>query len=179
MDDEFRRELRELFRQDDRARAEHREFMAERAALVRKNGDDGPECPDQDENASLAVPAAVSVASDEEPPFNEQQIDALEFAVRELRAERDHEIDLVIAELRAEFNAAIAETERKLVTLVERSVFPLEHAERLAHELETRMFHFERSLRMLKSGVFSIADKPGGDDDNVVLQLPNWRKDVA
>jgi hypothetical protein len=110
------------------------------------------------------------------PPFNEDQIDALEFAIKELRAERDTEIDLVIAELRAEFNAAIAETERKLVTLVERSVFPLEHAEHLAHELETKMFHLERSLRMLKSGVFSIA---GDDDNGNVLELPNWRRDVA
>jgi hypothetical protein len=180
-DDEFHRELRELYRQDDRARIEHREFMAERAALASppmSAPDDPGVIPYGEGGGPLLEGRTVEAEASDEQPFSEEQIDALEFAVKELRAERDHEIDLVIEELRAEFNAAIAESERRLVTLVERAIFPLEHAERLAHELETRMFAIERSIRMLKSGVFSIA----GDDDNGngnVLELPNWRRDVA
>jgi hypothetical protein len=62
MDDEFRRELRALYADSDRFAAETDDWLArhkaERAALVRKNADEGSEYPDQDENAYVAVPAA-------------------------------------------------------------------------------------------------------------------------
>jgi hypothetical protein len=158
-----RAELAALYAEDNRRRAEHeisrrqwQQQEAAAAAQARENEEGAVEYRTADNNALETVPAAVSVASDEEgPPFNDEQIDVLEFAVKELRAERDHEIDLVITELRAEFRQEIENLANRFVQMV----YAGESAERLAFELQSRMLDLERNVRQLKSAN-TIAAEP-------------------
>jgi hypothetical protein len=106
-------ELAELYREDDRLRAEHREWLAERQAqaqaLVQKSDDDDLLYRTHDENAPLDAPAADGEVSDaaEEFVFTGEQFDCLAAG---LDAALKHEE----ARVRSEQKAAIAPLQREL-----------------------------------------------------------------
>jgi hypothetical protein len=117
--DELRRELAELFREDDRLRAEHDDWQAQREAqaqaLVRKSE---PE----DVLYRVCDNIAPAPATYREPePFNEEQADALAHLINLLReewrteratenAERNEKLSALreqVAELRGTVNALL------------------------------------------------------------------------
>jgi hypothetical protein len=136
IDDEFRRELRELYRADDRARAEHDDYMRQRKARasppVSQAESEVIMYRTVDNNAALAAPAAKDEASEEQFDFSDEQFDALA---------------VVIAELHKEFDERVAGATRKLTYLIERMAYPGEAAERDVHELRSRLTHLEVKLR--------------------------------
>jgi hypothetical protein len=113
-------ELEELYREDDRLRAEHRAWMARRAPSasppVRETDDASIIYRTVDNNAMAAAPqpedAAINGHDDEEPEaferaFNELQMDTLAYVINELREEwrRDHAVE--IAKLAAKLDVVL------------------------------------------------------------------------
>src|SRR5262247_4045014 len=88
--------LQELFREDDRLRAERE---AERAALAQKNADSDAEHPEDGDSASLPVlheNAAPSYDENGEPLcFSDVQFDALGTVIAELRREWTQDIERI------------------------------------------------------------------------------------
>jgi hypothetical protein len=179
-----RAELDQLFREHDRYMAEVREGerrKAAREALMRKTSDDVSEHPDQDENPSTAISVA---GSDETAAFDERQTDLLESLVEQLWQQHDHEVDLVIAELRAEFRQEIENLANRFV----RMVYPGERAEREVYEMGGRMLHMEAKLREFGGDLIEAKGLLGDVlrkhaaralPDNSVIDLPNWRRTGA
>jgi hypothetical protein len=130
-----RAELAELYRDSDRFAAETDNWLArhkaERAALARKNADDGVMTQDDDGDAILAAPASDAVASDEELDFTDAQFDALA---------------TVIAELRREFEAGIERTHQRLLNTMVRLALPGERAEETFYALRDRVSRLEGQL---------------------------------
>jgi hypothetical protein len=92
--DEFRRELAELFREDDRLRAEHDDWQARRdaqaKALVQK-----------EVLYRVCDNNALAPATYQEPePFNEEQVDTLAHLINLLRAEWRRDIARLARRLR-------------------------------------------------------------------------------
>jgi len=116
-----RAELAELFREDDRLRVEHREWMAQREAqaqaLVQRNSRDAGLVLKTTDNALLPAPQPEPEPFDEgtstAPNFfddaerNEEFADTMACLINELRKEwqRDHAIQ--IAELRGHISALL------------------------------------------------------------------------
>src|SRR5262245_36487957 len=127
-----RRDLAELFREDDRLRAERE---AERAALARKTADEGSEYREDGGNAPLPVlyeNAAPSYNENGEPLcFDDAQFDCL--------AE-------VLAELRAEWTRDIERIHRQLLNAVVRMVMPGERAEETVYALNDRVARMEQRI---------------------------------
>src|SRR5262245_50007893 len=98
--DDFRRELAELFRQDDKLRAERE---AEREALAQKNAHSGVEYREDDDSVSLPAlneNAAPSYDENGEPLcFSEEQFDALAEVLAELRKEWQRDIERIHRQL--------------------------------------------------------------------------------
>ena len=122
-----RRELAALFAEDDKLRAEHDEWMAQRQAadeapvsetLVRK---------DYGGNAWT-----VAATAEEPSAFDELQKDTLA---------------TVIAALRAEWQADIDNAERRLANLITRMAFPGERAEEETYALKNRFAQTELRIR--------------------------------
>jgi hypothetical protein len=151
-DDEFHRELRELFREDDKLRAEHHQYMAERKALanlpVSENGDAGLVYKDYDNSA----PPAAAAAADEETDWSGWE--------RWLRAHLDNERE-VILDIVGHAMDMLAEQER---TAIDRQL-----AELRAENAELK--GMIGTVLRLYAGETKAAD---------VIDLPDWRKrDVA
>jgi hypothetical protein len=141
-----RRELSDLYRDSDLFAAETDEWLArhkaERAALVRKNADEGVTTQDDGGDALPAVPAGEAEAFD----FTEEQFDCLA---------------AVLNELRKEFDARIARAEERILQATVRLILPGELAEREVHELRARVVRAEQQIeRQLKAAIT--------DDDNVI-----------
>jgi hypothetical protein len=107
-----RAELAELYREDDRLRAEHREWLAERQAqaqaLVQRNSGDAGLVLKTTDNTLLPAPQSEPEPFDEEPfVFTGPQFDCLAAA---LDAALAHEADRT----RAERDQAIAPLQREL-----------------------------------------------------------------
>jgi hypothetical protein len=109
-----RAELAELFREDDRLRAEHREWMAQREAeaqaLVQRNSGDAGLVLKTTDNTLLPAPQSEPEPSGEEFCFSSEQFDCLADG---LDAVLKHEEDRT----RAEQKAAIAPLEREIAYL--------------------------------------------------------------
>ena len=151
-------ELAALYAEDDRLRAEHEQWMAQRetraSPAVRETVLEGVMTHGSNGNALLAAPAAEAVAFDEEPwAFDELQMDV---------------IAQVLKELREEFDERIAHAEKRILQATVRLALPGELAEREVHELRARVIRAEEKIeRQLKAAI--------ADDDNV-FELPNWRR---
>jgi len=134
-DNEFRRYLTELYREDDRLRAEreHEERLARQKAqaspLVRQT-EPVATSPYGDGDVLYAAPAPEPEAFDEERSsyFTEAQDDVLVH---------------VIAELRREFGEAIERTEQRLLDMMVRMAMPGERAEETAYALKDRVARME------------------------------------
>jgi hypothetical protein len=164
IDDEFRRELRELFRQDDRLRAEHREWMGQRRALASP-----PVSETGDEDVILHgdtydAPVTASAGHDEAFCFTDEQFDAVAF---------------VLAELHREFEARIERTERRLLDAMLRLAMPGERAEQTAYGLSDRVAQMEGRIERQLSGIVERHLKAAATD--TVLDLPAnfWKRDAA
>jgi len=87
-----RAELDALFREDDKARAEHAHWMAQRepvaSPLVQRNGGDHGLVFKTTNNARVDAPAVDGEAF----CFTDEQFDALAYVVNELRAEWQRDI---------------------------------------------------------------------------------------
>src|SRR5262245_39931036 len=109
-----RAELAELFAEDDRQRAEHREWLARReahaASLVRRNDNPAGLVFKTTDNALLDAPAPEPETSGEEFCFSSEQFDCLAAA---LDMALKHEAN----RMRAEQKAAIAPLEREIAYL--------------------------------------------------------------
>jgi hypothetical protein len=164
-DSEFHRELRELYRQDDRARAEHREYMAQRKALasppMSETDDPGVITPDDDNDALLAAPAP-----EPEPlyDFTDAQFDALAF---------------VLNELHKEFEARIERTERRLLDAMVRLAMPGERAEETAYALKDRIARMEGRLERQLSDIVERRFKEAATDTVLDLPAAFWKRDAA
>jgi hypothetical protein len=124
-----REELRELFAEDDRRRAEHEDYMARRAARaassVREIDGSGLLYRDLDNNALTAAPA---VEAEPEYDFTEPQFEALA---------------QVLAEPRKEFDDKIERTTQRLLDMMVRMAVPAERAEETAYGLKDRVARME------------------------------------
>src|SRR5262245_56253792 len=160
IDDEFHRYLRSLYAEDDRARAEHAEWMAEREAqkhaLAQKSGD-SLLYRTHEENASRPAPAVDAGVSDEGWCFTELQMDSLA---------------VVFAELRREWQQDIERAQQRIFDAMVRMGLPGELAEREVHDLRNRVIRAEQQIeRRLKEAL--------GDDNIVDLPPGFWKRDAA
>src|SRR5262245_53219140 len=149
IDDEFRRYLADLYAEDDRMRAEHAEWMAERKALAQKSDDDGLLYRTHEENASLPGPEP-ELASDEDWCFSELQMESLA---------------VVFNELRREWQQDIERAQRRIFDAMVRMGLPGELAEREVHDLRGRVIRAEQQIeRRLKEAIGddSVVDLPPG-----------------
>jgi hypothetical protein len=157
IDDEFRHELRALFAEDNRRRAEHSEFLAERKALAsppaRKTDAAGVMYRDFEGDALAAASAVEAEASEEEPYFTEQQCDCLAD---------------VLNEIREEFDDRIERTQQRILQTVTRLILPGELAEREVHDLRARVIRAEEKIeRQLKAAMTD-------DDNDNIIDLPDF-----
>jgi hypothetical protein len=157
-DTEFHRELRALFAEDDRARAEHAAFMEARRASASspasETGDEGVITQDDGGDVPLAAPAADGEAF----CFTDEQFDA---------------VAAVLAELHREFEARIERTERRLLDAMLRLALPGERAEEIAYALKERIARMEGTIeRQLSSIVERHLKQAKTDDDDGVIDLP-------
>jgi hypothetical protein len=146
IDQEFRRYLTELYRQDDRARAEHRAWKAEReaqaAAQEREIEEEAVEYRTADNDAPEPAPAA------EPEPFYEQASTAPNFFDDiERNEEFADTLAYVFAKLQDQWRDEIADETRRLSYLIERMAYPGERGERLAYELQSRLLDVEARVR--------------------------------
>jgi hypothetical protein len=130
-----REELRALYAEDDKRRAEHGEYMAERNARasppVSQTESEVIMYRTIDDNAALAVSTAETEASEEQLDFTDAQFDALA---------------TVIAELRREFEAGIERTHQRLLNTMVRLALPGERAEETFYALRDRVSRLEGQL---------------------------------
>jgi hypothetical protein len=130
-----REELRALYAEDDKRRAEHGEYMAERNARasppVSQTESEVIMYRTIDDNAALAVSTAETEASEEQLDFTDAQFDALA---------------TVIAELRREFEAGIERTHQRLLNTMVRLALPGERAEETFYALLDRVSRLEGQL---------------------------------
>src|SRR5215831_11011460 len=119
-----RAELAELFREDDRHQAEHRQFMASpearaRALLVRKSEPDHGLTYRTTNNAPLSVLAVDSGAFHEEPdPFDDAQLDVLASVINELRKEFEQHTKIHAVQTLGDHEQMIAQLTGKVDTLI-------------------------------------------------------------
>ena len=155
-DDEFRRHLAELYREDDRLRAEweHEERLARQEAraspLVRQTAPVTTSPHDDGDDALQAAPAPQPETSDEEPCFTEEQFDTLAF---------------VLNELRKQWQGDIERAQQRILQAVVRAVLPGELAEREVHDLRARVIRAEQHIeRQLKAAIGDdkVVDLPAG-----------------
>ena len=161
MTDEERRELAELFREDDRLRAENADYLARRKAerLARENAEAEPSPPveksgnDRDqENAMAAAPLG------EPQGFDELQKDALAAVYNELRSELMQEIEHL---------------ERRLLDTVVRLIRPGEVAELQVRALADRIAIAETRIeRQLSAKILELSASQNAEND----VIPNWRQ---
>jgi len=138
MTDEERRELAELFREDDRLRAENADYLARRKAerLARENAEAEPSPPveksgnDRDqENAMAAAPLG------EPEVFNAGQCETLAMIIAEARKDWDAEAATEMAALRNE----LERLEQRVLNSVVRLIRPGETAEAQCLALNDRL----------------------------------------
>lgn len=163
---EFRRYLAELYREDDKVRAEHREYMAQRRAAeappVSERDNPGVVYREYDRDAQTAVAQAREQEYAGGLCFTSEQFDCVADA-----------LDAVIDELRREFEEGIERAQQRILQATVRLALPGELAEREVHDLRARVIraeeHIERQLKAATS-------------DDKVVDLPTnfWRRtDVA
>jgi hypothetical protein len=156
MTDEERRLLAEIFREDDRWRAEHEDWLArreaEREALARKSGEDGLVYRTTENNAQVAAPVAVSDVSNADGLFGDERDDMLARA-----------LGVIIAEMRAEREA-------------ERSAEQGERNAELA-KLQTEIDELRGKINALLTLMGNAVSKRlARARDDSVIDLPNWRR---
>ena len=141
-------ELDELYRADDKVRAEHRAWLAQCEAaaspLVQRNDNAAGLVFKTTDNALLPAPAVdVEAFDDEEPWFNERQLDGLA---------------VVIAELRKEFRQQAEIHAARVMTKT---------FEQQAAEIAELRGQLAAVLQLIGQKSFKAAD---------VIDLPNWRR---
>jgi hypothetical protein len=146
LDPEFRRYLDELYRTDDRLRAEHRAWQTEcQAQAVAQASESEPEAVGYqtvDDNSPAPAPA-----SNAEPFYEEVGTAPNFFDDVERNEEFADTLAYVLAKLQDQWRDEIAEETCKLAYLIERLVVPGERAEREVYELRARMLNLEVKLR--------------------------------
>jgi hypothetical protein len=156
-----RAELAELYRDSERFAAETDQWLAhhkaERAALMRKNADEGVMTHDDDGDAILAAPASDAVASEEELDFTDAQFDALA---------------TVIAELHREFEERIERTRQQLLDTMVRLAMPGERAEETFYALKDRVARMEGQLERQLSDIVERHLKRAKSGE--VIDLPDF-----
>lgn len=156
-----RRMLAELCRQDDRLRAEHHEWMARRkspASLpMRETDDAGVIYRDSGGRVLQPAPEPEHEASYVEPEFNAVQ--------REQLAQ-------VVAELQREFDEAIERAQQRILQTVVRLVRPGEIAEQRLYALDDRISFMEAQIERRISKALT---------DQGIIDLPRdfWKRNAA
>jgi hypothetical protein len=186
-----RAELRALYAEDDRLRAEHeihrRQWQQRQEALAaaqeREIEEDAVEYRTFDNDAPEPAPQA------EPEPFYEQSSTAPNFFDDVARNEEFADtLAIVLAMLRDQWRDEIADETRKLAHLIERLVVPGERAESDVYELRARMLNVEVKLREFGGDLVEIKGMLGTVlqkyaartlPDNSILDLPNWRRHDA
>jgi hypothetical protein len=138
LDPEFRRYLDELYRTDDKLRTEHRAWKAEREAQA------AAEYRTVDNDATEPAPVVEA-----EPSYEEVSTAPNFFDDVERNEEFADTLATVLAMLQDKWRDEIADETRKLAYMIERMAYPGEAAERLAHELQSRMLDVESRVRQL------------------------------
>jgi hypothetical protein len=124
MDEHDRHHLADLFREDDRLRAENADWLARREALAQKSNGHGALAHQTEENAAVEAP--------EPEGFNTLQVDALASIWNELSDE-----------LRAEWQRDIERLQQRLLQTVARLAVPGERAEETLYALKDRVARVE------------------------------------
>jgi len=142
MTDEERRELAELFREDDRLRAENADYLARRKAerLARENAEAEPSPPVEKSNGFGLVyrdqENAMAAAPLGEPEvFNAGQCETLAMIIAEARKDWDAEAATEMAALRNE----LERLEQRVLNSVVRLIRPGETAEAQCLALNDRL----------------------------------------
>jgi hypothetical protein len=169
-DDEFRRELRGLYRDSDRFAAETDDWLArhkaECEALVSETEDIGAMTADDGDDALLPAPAPDGEVFDEE---------RLSYF-----APSQHEVLVqVLRELREEFDERLERTEQRLLNIMARMVVPAERAEEVAYGLKERVARMEQRLERQLSDIVERRFREAATD--TILELPKnfWKRDAA
>ena len=134
-EDEFRRYLRALYAEGDRLRAEHEEWLAQRALakppVISAHDNSG--------DAPLPAPAAGSESSNEEWVFSDAQMDVLAQAFSDLSRAWQQDIE---------------RAQRRIFDAMVRMGLPGELAEREVHDLRGRVIRAEQQIeRRLKEAL--------------------------
>jgi hypothetical protein len=188
MTEDERRQLAELFREDDRLRAEHEQWMARReakaaspvresdpAALVYRTNENG-------------APAGASVT--DTAPSDDDLVQL--FDDPELNRRFTHTMGYVIAELRHEWRSEVASCRRNLA-VCRRDLVKLREqidsdtqngVEVYCHSIERRLALLEGENIELKSLLGATLRRLGHTGDAKlgnadVVDLPNWRRGAA
>jgi hypothetical protein len=186
-DDEFRAELRALYRDSDRFARETDDWLArrkaEREAQASESEPEAVEYPTIDNDAPEPAPQA------EPEPFYEQSSTAPNFFDDVERNEEFADtLAYVLAKLQDQWRDEIAAETRKFAYMIERLVVPGERAEAEVYELRARTLHLEVKLREFGGDLVEIKGLLGDVlrrysaralPDNSVIDLPNWRRTGA